>query len=74
MKICTKCGTTTKGKTITKGSFFIELILWLCFFVPGIIYSMWRLSTRYEACPECGAVDLVPVNSPAGKKLSEQYA
>jgi len=67
--ICSNCGTVGSPKTITKGNIFIEIILWLCFLVPGIIYSIWRLTTRIEACASCGAENMVPLNSPMGKKL-----
>ena len=66
--ICPSCGTRGEPKTITKGSTFIELILWLCLFVPGLIYSIWRLTTRQKGCPACGA-GMIPVSSPVGKKL-----
>jgi len=40
-------------KTYTKGSTLVELALWCCFLVPGLIYSMWRLGSRYKGCPKC---------------------
>lgn len=67
--ICPNCGFSGCTKTITKGSFSVELILWLFFLLPGVIYSVWRLASRYEGCPSCGAANLVPVNSPRGKQL-----
>ena len=70
--VCTQCGTVGSGKTHTSGSFLIELVLWLCFLVPGLIYSIWRLTTRKEVCGACGASTLVPVTSPAGIRLSRQ--
>lgn len=68
--ICTVCGTAAEPKRITKGSTLIELILWLCLLVPGLIYSIWRLSTRYDACSKCASSQLVPVDSPVGKRLA----
>ncbi len=62
---CMTCGSDVKVKSVTRGSTGIELILWLCFLVPGLIYSAWRGSTRYKACSSCGAVNLVPLESPA---------
>lgn len=67
--VCKNCGSASGTRTITKGSFFIEVILWLIFLVPGIIYSIWRLTTRHQACKDCGSQALVPINSPLGKKL-----
>lgn len=71
--ICANCGHVSKPKTITRGSFVIEIILWLTFLIPGLIYSIWRLTTRYKACPQCFAPYMVPLNSPRGRKLVEEY-
>lgn len=71
LSICTQCGTVGKPKTTTPGSFFMELILWLCFLVPGLIYSVWRLSARRPTCRTCGAIrSLVPLQSPRGRELA----
>ena len=67
--VCPSCGTRGEPKTITRGSTLIELILWLCLIVPGLIYSIWRLTTRQKGCPACGAAGMIPVTSPMGKKL-----
>jgi rubredoxin len=50
---CPNCQYEGKGKYITKGSFMLELILWLCFVIPGLIYSVWRLSNKKWICPQC---------------------
>lgn len=68
--ICTQCGTLGKPKTVTRGSIVIEIALWLCLLVPGLIYSIWRLSTRGPTCRACGAANsLVPPDSPRGRQL-----
>ena len=67
--ICSACGHVGGGQSKIKGNGFIELILWLCFLIPGIIYSIWRSSSRYKACPSCGSTNLIPIDSPVGKKL-----
>lgn len=72
MKICSQCGSTAESKTFTRGSFGIELVLWLCFLIPGLIYSIWRLSTRHEGCRACGSASLIPLMSPMGKKLAAE--
>jgi len=72
--ICTECGSVGKPKSAVKGSFLIEVILWLCFLIPGIIYSLWRMGSRHKACRECGATTMVPLNSPRGRKLMEEYS
>ncbi len=68
--VCTACGYVGEPKTITKGSMGVEIILWLCFLVPGLIYSVWRLSSRYEGCPSCGGqASVIPRASPMGQKF-----
>lgn len=67
--VCTACGSRCIPATKTGGHFAIELILWLCFLIPGLIYSIWRLGSRQKACPACGSTALVPVNSPVGRRI-----
>ena len=61
---CQHCGTVGQPKTRVKGSFLIELVLWLCFIVPGLIYSIWRLTTKEKVCPKCGMPNMIPADSP----------
>lgn len=50
---CPNCKYEGEGKYITKGSFAVEVVLWLLFLLPGIVYSVWRLSSRICTCPRC---------------------
>jgi hypothetical protein len=59
---CNSCGHVGKKKTYTKGSLLVEIFLWLMFIFPGILYSIWRLSSRYEGCENCGFQFLAPYN------------
>jgi hypothetical protein len=43
-----------------KGNGWIELILWLCYIVPGLIYSIWRRSGEPSVCPTCKSETLKP--------------
>jgi len=70
--ICTQCGTSGTGKKQAKGNFFIEVILWLCFIIPGLIYSIWRVSGRKTVCKACSSSTLVPADSPMGIKMRNQ--
>jgi len=63
-KYCTTCGTVSIPKTVTKGSIVIELFLWLCLLLPGLIYSLWRVTSRHDGCRSCAAATLVPIDSP----------
>jgi len=68
---CMTCGTDAAPKRLTKGSTGIELILWLCLIVPGLIYSVWRVSSREDVCSACGGKQIVPMDSPAAVKHRE---
>jgi len=50
---CPNCNYVGKAKRFIKGSMLIELILWLCFIIPGLIYTIRRSSSRYYGCPKC---------------------
>jgi len=50
---CPNCKYQGEGKTNTPGSIVIEIILWLCLLIPGLIYSIWRLTARKVICPKC---------------------
>lgn len=47
-----------------KGNFAIELILWLSFVVPGLLYTVWRLTNREPVCSQCGTPHMIPLDSP----------
>lgn len=70
--ICQNCGSRGQPKKIIKGSIFIELILWLCLIIPGLIYSIWRLTTRQDGCPSCGQPGMINVTTPHGRLLVEK--
>jgi len=71
-RVCTQCGTAAKPARRTPGSFIIELVLWLTFLLPGLIYSIWRITTRGNVCSSCGSRQLVAPDSPVGKRLLSQ--
>lgn len=52
-----------------KGNGLIEVILWLTFIIPGIIYTIWRRNSWQKTCPSCGQNNLIPTDTPVGMKL-----
>lgn len=58
---------------VTKGQFWTEVILWLLFLLPGLVYSVWRLASRTDGCASCGSQSLIPVDSPLGEKIAAEY-
>ena len=71
--ICTYCGFKGHQIIITRGSFIVELCLWLCFIIPGLIYSSWRISSRERLCPGCNHSIMVLLNTPLGQKLQKEF-
>jgi len=69
--ICESCGEVGWPKSVVKGSFLIEILLWLCFIVPGLIYTIWRLTSRVKECPECSG-HMIPVTTPRARALAQQ--
>ena len=68
--VCTRCKAVGLSKNHTKGSILIEIVLWCMFILPGLVYSLWRLTTRHLVCRMCGSAELVPLASPRGRELS----
>ena len=66
---CTRCHNVGTPKLVTPGSILVELILWLFILLPGLIYSIWRLTARHKACSSCGSKELVPLDSPAARQI-----
>ena len=64
LRICTTCGHVGRPVSETPGSGLIELVLWLCFILPGLIYSLWRLNRRHDVCSACSAATLLPLDRP----------
>lgn len=67
--ICTMCGYVGYPSKKSKGSILVEIALWLCFGLPGLIYTLWRLTSSYDVCPECNNPSMIPTDSPMGRKL-----
>ncbi|MDD2839021.1 MAG: YqaE/Pmp3 family membrane protein [Sulfuricurvum sp.] len=56
---CTSCKNFT-SIALKKGNGWIELILYLFYLIPGIIYSIWRRSGEPNVCPICKSDTLIP--------------
>lgn len=71
---CGGCGQLVRPMPVTKGSFGLEFLLWICFLLPGLIYSVWRLASRYNGCPKCKSPNLLPHDSPMARMLQQQMS
>jgi len=67
--ICRACWLVATPKIITKGSTFIEVVLWCLFLIPGILYSVWRYITKEKVCPGCFSLGVSPIDSLMGLKF-----
>lgn len=63
-RYCLRCGHTGAPQSNTQGSIWIELVLWLCLIVPGLIYSIWRHNKRHDVCAKCGSAELIQPDAP----------
>ena len=57
---CPNCGIVGKPKKKAQGYFFLEVLLWICFIIPGLLYSLWRLTSQKNVCGACGYDRLIP--------------
>lgn len=67
--VCIDCGHLGDPVTKTRGSILIEIALWLCLIIPGLIYTLWRLTSRYKVCPGCKRESMIPASAPRSRKL-----
>lgn len=72
-QICETCGATGAPVKVIKGNILVELVLWLLGCLPGLIYTIWRLTTKAVVCGGCGG-HMIPLGSPRGRELAEKYA
>jgi hypothetical protein len=70
--ICKTCGHVDHPNIIIRGYLTLEIILWLCGIIPGLIYTLWREQNRFQVCPLCRGKDLIPLDSPIGRQISNQ--
>jgi len=67
--ICSGCGYKGKPEKYRMGSAKLEIILWLCFILPGLSYSIWRLATRINVCPNCRTATMISTRTSHGQRL-----
>jgi hypothetical protein len=67
--LCTHCGATTVPRRVTPGPGWITLVLLIFFVVPGVIYWLWRHTSTYEVCAQCGNRSLIPPTAPVAQTM-----
>jgi hypothetical protein len=66
----THCHTRVTPEVHTPGSAGLELLAWIFFLVPGLLYSLWRRNARTLICPVCKSPNPIPVGSPAAQQIA----
>jgi hypothetical protein len=66
--ICQDCKGVNTFRKGRRGSAFIERVLWLTLFFPGIFYSIWRSKKEKRICRYCGNDFLLPPDFSTFKK------
>jgi len=70
--ICANCYEMVIPYRKTPGWFLLELVLWMMFIVPGLFYTIWRISNKFDACPVCESKDVAHPDSPRGQMILAQ--
>lgn len=67
--VCASCHEKGVPVKHTKGSIWLEILLWVLFFPVGFVYSVWRMTTKRKVCAVCGSGELVPLESARGREI-----
>ena len=70
---CTSCGSVGKPRVRNRGSSAIEIILWLCFIFPGLLYTLWRMGRKDRYCRACKAPNPIPADSPIAQRALDAH-
>lgn len=65
---CTACGAIGKPRVRNRGSSAIEIILWVCFIIPGLFYTLWRMGRKDRYCRTCNTPNPIPAASPLAQR------
>jgi len=57
---CPECAFVGQGKTVVRGTLQLEMLLWWLFIIPGLAYSVWRISNQQRVCACCYHAGLLP--------------
>lgn len=66
---CVRCEQVAAPRHVKRGSFLVEFACYFIFFLPGILYGLWRTSSRHAECSCCGSEDVIPTDSPRARRM-----
>jgi len=72
--ICKDCGSVGAPTLRKRGRLSLELFLWLCMLVPGVVYSAWRWMSSRHTCSVCGGckvTDFEPFRGTGGRRKTD---
>ena len=61
---CLDCKSVGVARKKESGARGVEVLLWLLFIIPGVIYTLWRSGTARRACSVCDSTNVIPADSP----------
>ncbi|MCF8724052.1 hypothetical protein LQ236_002072 [Nitrospina gracilis] len=67
--ICLTCGCQRQPINVRRGHIAIEVLLYLFYIVPGVMYTLWRSVRRHDVCPKCRTPSIVKTTSPQAFQL-----
>lgn len=70
--ICANCGAIDEIRKEKRGSGIMEITLWITLFIPGILYTIWRVVDKRKFCAQCNCKKLVPLDSQEGLEVWEK--
>jgi|GEM_PF-3342578 len=62
--VCKTCGHIGQPDISMRGNLALEILLWLCGIVPGVVYTLWREQNLFEVCSMCRGKSIIPMDSP----------
>lgn len=67
--VCAGCHYKGKPIRLKEGSAKLEIILWICGIIPGLIYSIICYKNGIDICPSCKTPSMISVKGPHGQRL-----
>ncbi len=68
--VCSSCSYKEKPMTWRPGSVKLEIVLWICGIIPGLLYTIWRNYRSVLVCPNCETATMISTKTSYGQRLS----